>query len=102
MKWWLVLLAVLGFGCGATTEYDLVLRNGTIYDGSGRAPVVADVAIQGDKIAAVGQFDAARGRATSSTTSSGRRSAAISNTSSGAGFRATSRRSSAPPRPAST
>jgi len=27
MKWWLVLLAVLGFGCGVTTEYDLVLRN---------------------------------------------------------------------------
>ncbi|MEO8175758.1 MAG: D-aminoacylase [Sphingomicrobium sp.] len=34
---------------------DVVLRGGTIYDGSGQAPYVGDVAILGDRIACVGQ-----------------------------------------------
>src|SRR5437762_9441921 len=44
-------------------NYDLLIRNGTIYDGSGRAPVVGDVAINGDSIAAVGKLTDARGKA---------------------------------------
>ena len=35
---------------------DVVLRGGTIYDGSGGPPVVGDVAIQGDSILAVGDI----------------------------------------------
>jgi len=35
--------------------YDLILRNGTIVDGTGAAPFSADVAVQDGKIAAVGQ-----------------------------------------------
>src|SRR5947199_1722554 len=34
--------------------YDLILRGGTIYDGSGGKPYVADVAVNGDRIVAVG------------------------------------------------
>jgi len=34
--------------------YDLILRGGTIYDGSGGKPYVGDVAVNGDRIAAVG------------------------------------------------
>ena len=41
----------------SSPEYDVVLRGGTIYDGSGSAPYVGDVAIQGERIAAVGHFD---------------------------------------------
>ena len=41
-------------------NYDLILRHGNIYDGSGRAPYVGDVAIHRDTIAAVGQLDDAR------------------------------------------
>src|SRR6185369_11754572 len=37
----------------APPEYDILIRNGTIYDGSGGAPFVGDVAIKGDSIAAV-------------------------------------------------
>ena len=37
------------------SEYDLLIVNGTVYDGSGADPVVADVAIQGDRIAAIGK-----------------------------------------------
>lgn len=38
---------------------DLVLQGGTVYDGSLREGVVADVAIRGDRIVAVGQFELA-------------------------------------------
>ena len=37
-----------------TTRHDIVIRNGTIYDGSGRDPIHGDVAIDGDRIVAVG------------------------------------------------
>lgn len=42
--------------------YDIVIRNGMIYDGSGSNPVKGDVAIQGQKIAAIGDLSAAKGR----------------------------------------
>ena len=35
----------------AATSWDVVIRGGTIYDGSGGAPYVGDVAIKGDRIA---------------------------------------------------
>ena len=42
--------------------YDVVIRGGTIYDGSGNAPVVGDVAISRDTIAAIGSLPDAQGR----------------------------------------
>jgi N-acyl-D-amino-acid deacylase len=39
----------------AKPAYDLIIRGGTIYDGSGKAPVVGDVAILGNRIVAVGK-----------------------------------------------
>ncbi|SEH10795.1 N-acyl-D-amino-acid deacylase [Sphingopyxis sp. YR583] len=41
----------------AKPAYDLIIRGGTIYDGSGKAPVVGDVAIKDDRIVAVGKVD---------------------------------------------
>ena len=55
-------LAALGSGCSPAPEHDVVLRNGTIYDGSGGAPYKGDVAIRGDRIVAVGNVRG-RGRA---------------------------------------
>lgn len=43
-------------------EYDYVIRNGIVYDGSGAAPSIADVAVDGQMIAAVGDIGRARGR----------------------------------------
>src|SRR2546426_3527933 len=43
-------------------NYDLLIRNGTIYDGSGNAPFLGDVAINADTIAAVGKLTDARGK----------------------------------------
>ena len=40
-------------GDGAAT-YDVLIRGGTIYDGSGSPPITGDVAIKGDSIVAVG------------------------------------------------
>src|SRR5256885_14606918 len=39
-------------------SFDLVIKGGTVYDGTGGAPVAADVAIVGDRIARVGAADA--------------------------------------------
>ena len=38
--------------------YDVVIKSGRIYDGSGGPSYVADVAIQDDRIAAIGQLEA--------------------------------------------
>lgn len=47
---------VLWFGllCVAPLDADYLLRGGTVYDGSGKEPVQADVAIKGDRIMAIG------------------------------------------------
>ena len=38
----------------AAPEYSVVIRGGTIFDGSGEQPIVGDVALKGDKIVYVG------------------------------------------------
>ncbi len=44
------------FACTSPVSYDLILRGGTIYDGSGEEPYVGDVAFNGDEIAALGDL----------------------------------------------
>ena len=36
--------------------HDLIIRNGTVYDGLGGAPYTADIAINGDRITAIGEI----------------------------------------------
>ena len=45
--------------CAPPPSYDLILRGGDIYDGSGGDPFVGDIAIDGDKIVALGDVGAA-------------------------------------------
>jgi N-acyl-D-amino-acid deacylase len=47
--------------CSTAPEVDLILRGGTLYDGSGAPGVVGDVAIDGDTIVAVGDIGDFRG-----------------------------------------
>ena len=47
-------------GCGSPHSYDAIIRGGTVYDGTGAPGVVADVAIAGDRIAAIGDLKDAR------------------------------------------
>ncbi len=51
---------LLFFSCNQS-KYDLIIKNGLIFDGNGTTPIVADIAIKNDTIAFVGnlgfQFD---------------------------------------------
>src|SRR5438874_547062 len=40
-------------------SFDIIIKGGTLYDGTGRAPIKADVGIKGDRIAAVGNLSRA-------------------------------------------
>lgn len=51
-----LLLLLGGLRCAVEPEFDVILRGGTVYDGSGDAPVVADVALRDDRIAAIGDL----------------------------------------------
>jgi len=44
------------------TDYDVIIRNGRIIDGSGNPWVSGDLAIRGDRIAAIGRLSGARGK----------------------------------------
>jgi len=57
-----LVLLITCVGCTPAPQYDLVIRHGTVYDGTGSAGVVEDLAIQADRIAARGDLSAARGR----------------------------------------
>jgi len=62
----LVLGSFLAVGCGRNSvegpEHDLVIRGGTVVDGSGLPGKQGDVAIDGDRITAVGDLAGHRGR----------------------------------------
>ena len=57
-------LAVLlaGQPAVAAETYDVILRGGTIYDGSGGKPYTGDVALRGDRIVKVGNLGDAKGK----------------------------------------
>ena len=44
----------------AKGNFDVIIRNGTVYDGTGAEPRKADVAIRGDRIASVGDLKSAK------------------------------------------
>lgn len=48
--------------CTSPREFDVLLRNGTIYDGSGDTPFLGDLAIQADSIVAMGSLSGATGK----------------------------------------
>ncbi|MCB0571740.1 MAG: D-aminoacylase [Phaeodactylibacter sp.] len=59
-----LLLLIAGiFSCAeAPPEYDLIIRNALIYDGSGASPIEGDIAVNGDTIAAIGALGNARAK----------------------------------------
>ncbi len=54
----LILQVLLISGCAS--HYDVILRNGTIYDGTGAPPYGADIAVKGEKIARIGDLSGAQ------------------------------------------
>ena len=58
------LLSALLAGCSpgpGQADYDVIIRGGSVYDGLGGVPLVADVAIDGDRVAAIGDLSSASG-----------------------------------------
>lgn len=41
-------------GCAIAQRYDVIIRGGQVIDGTGAAPVAADIAIEGDRIVQIG------------------------------------------------
>ena len=58
----LPLFVLLAAAQAAPPGYDVVVRGGTVYDGSGGWPYVADIAIAGDRIVGIGPHLPGRGR----------------------------------------
>jgi N-acyl-D-amino-acid deacylase len=46
----------------AGRAFDVVIHRGTIYNGSGNQPLIADIGVIGDKIAAIGDLSTAKGK----------------------------------------
>jgi N-acyl-D-amino-acid deacylase len=57
-----LVLAVPALAAPAQVQHDTVIRNGLIYDGSGKPPYVGDVAIDKDRISYVGPHAPGKGR----------------------------------------
>lgn len=62
MRYSVFLALAVMLACSPGAEFDLILRNGMIYDGSGSPHFVGDIAINGDSIAAIGELKRARGK----------------------------------------
>lgn len=58
----ILFLFILAFSSCKKYEYDVVIRQGTVYDGSGNEPVVADIGINADTIAVIGDLSKAVGK----------------------------------------
>lgn len=56
---WIALLAAFCAPC-QDEEFDTLILNGTVYDGTGGAPQRLDVALKGDRIARIGRLAGAR------------------------------------------
>ena len=52
----LITLSLVIHACSPKYDYDVIIRNGMIYDGSGGQPFAGDVAMKGDKIVAIGEL----------------------------------------------
>ena len=63
MRFFFFIFFVLSFFvCSAQKQFDVILRNGVIYDGSGNKSYNGDVGINADTIAAIGDLSRAKGK----------------------------------------
>jgi len=61
MKYLTGFVLIIMVACTPRSSFDIILRNGTIYDGSGSSSYAGDIAINADTIAAMGDLKSARG-----------------------------------------
>jgi N-acyl-D-amino-acid deacylase len=60
--WLLLILVITASGCSSPITYDVLIRNGMIFDGSGRESFKADIGLNGDTIAFIGDLKKEKGR----------------------------------------
>ena len=58
----ITIFLILIFSCSKPQTYDVLIRNGNIYDGSGNKPFVADIGINSDTIAFIGKLENANAK----------------------------------------
>jgi N-acyl-D-amino-acid deacylase len=58
---WFTVMILSGSAMNAA-DYDVVIKNGMIYDGTGGDPFIGDIAIRGDTIAKTGRLEDGRGK----------------------------------------
>jgi N-acyl-D-amino-acid deacylase len=65
LAWVSVCLLLLGCQVRSqkTSDFDLIIRNGTVYDGSGAVPRQADIGVRGQRIVSVGDLSRAHAAA---------------------------------------
>ncbi len=63
-RYFLLVLIGASFAQAAPPEFDVVIKGGTVYDGSGAEPRKADVALRGDRIVGLGDFHDAKAKQT--------------------------------------
>ncbi|HEX4631504.1 MAG TPA: D-aminoacylase [Chthoniobacterales bacterium] len=54
----LVAASLAGGSESSADKFDIIIKGGTVYDGTGEKPRIIDVAIRGDRIAGLGNFSA--------------------------------------------
>src|SRR5437667_7719292 len=58
------MFAQKGSSSPGPADFDIIIKDGTVYDGSGAEPKQADVAIRGDRIVGMGDFKSAKAKTT--------------------------------------
>ncbi|PYS99688.1 MAG: aminoacylase, partial [Acidobacteria bacterium] len=53
-------ILTIALSVSAQSDFDIIIKGGMIYDGSGRAPIKADVGIKGDMIEKIGDLSRAK------------------------------------------
>lgn len=55
-----LVIGAMAIGC-SSPDYDIIIRNGLLYDGTGNPPIAGDIAINADTIAAMGDLSGQTG-----------------------------------------
>ncbi|RDY60260.1 N-acyl-D-amino-acid deacylase family protein [Flagellimonas nanhaiensis] len=53
------LIVLLAWSCASPEQYDTIIKNGNVYDGSGGDPMIIDIGIKGDVIEKIGDLSKA-------------------------------------------
>src|SRR5438552_6307687 len=56
------MFAQKGSSSPGPADFDIIIKDGTLYDGTGAEPKQADVAIRGDRIVGIGNFKTAKAK----------------------------------------